>query len=101
MSRKQPSKRSKSAPKLSPKEAQSLFSAALKESRAPTKKLTPAEQRTAQMEATLRRIEEAASAAIHKYGITQQRPERWVDYTNLVLEICAPIRDQARDAVRQ
>lgn len=62
---------------------------------------TPDARRLARAEQALKRIESLSMDWIHEYGVTQETPEKWVDYTNLVLKILAPIRDLAREGTKQ
>jgi len=60
--------------------------------------LSKARARIFRLEAALSRIEHLAESAIHKGGITQ--PASWFDVGTAILDTCAPIRDEARKALK-
>lgn len=64
---------------------------------------TPVEcaRRLAAAEDALKAIERASVQAVHEYGITQERPEKWVAIGDLVLKLMAPIRDAARAGLKR
>lgn len=52
-------------------------------------------------EQALREIEGIACEAIYNTGIMKEPPrDKWVRWSDLILGICAPIRDKARAATR-
>ena len=65
--------------------------------------MTPVEtaRRLVQAEDALRKIEDAAVKSIHNHSITQEKPEKWVSIGDAVLKVCAPLRDLAREGLRQ
>lgn len=52
-------------------------------------------------EDALRRIETSAVVAIQDYGITQETPSKWVALGDLIRNLMAPIRDEARMGLRR
>ena len=64
---------------------------------------TPVEsaRRLVAAEEALKAIERASVQAIHEYGITQERPEKWLTIGNLVLDLMAPVRDAARAGLKR
>jgi hypothetical protein len=58
-------------------------------------------RRLVQAEEALIKIESASEDGIHKYSITQERPEKWVALGDAVRGVLAPIRDAAREGMKR
>lgn len=58
-------------------------------------------RRLVMAEEALNLIEGAAEKGIHEYGITQEKPEKWVTLGDAVRRVLAPIRDAAREGMRR
>ncbi len=58
-------------------------------------------RRLVMAEEALIKIETASEDGIHKYGITQETPEKWIAIGDLVRGLLATIRDAGREGMKR